>query len=516
MVPASARLPQVPRLVSRESYVVVHAPRQTGKTTTLGALAAELTAGGQYAALLTSCEPGRAWGDDVGAATRAILDRTRADAEAALPPQLRPPRWPDASDASDGGLLGAALAAWSQACPRPLVLFLDEIDALTGRTLISVLGQLRSGAGRRPAAFPAALALCGLRDLRDLRDYKVAAGGDPSRLGGPSPFNIVVRSLRLGDFTAEEVRGLYGQHTAETGQVFTPDAVSRVMELTAGQPWLVNALAAEIVDEMAVPYIEPVTADHVNEAKERLIRARATHLDSLADKLNEPRVRVIIEPVLAGTEPTTDPPADDVQYARDLGLLAQTSPVRIANPIYREVVARILTDPVLEFSSDAPKARAFVLPDGRLDIPGLIEQFAAFWRANGDILTARQVYHEAAPHLVLMAYLQRVVNGGGYVDREYGVGRGRIDLLIRWPHPGPDGKPALQREAFELKARAGGAADPLPTGLAQLDGYLDRLGLDHGTLVIFDRRPAAKPIAERTSITTTLSLAGRTITLLRA
>ncbi|CAO5190152.1 AAA domain-containing protein [Frankia sp. AiPs1] len=525
MVPASARLPQVPRLVSRGNYVVVHAPRQTGKTTTLAALAAELTASGDYAALLTSCEPGRAWGDDVGAATRAILDRTLADAHAALPPRLHPPRWPEASD---GGLLGAALAAWSQVCPRPLVLFLDEIDALAGRTLISVLGQLRSGAGRRPAAFPASVALCGLRDLRDYRSGDrpadprsgpgTASGGNPDRdrLGGPSPFNIVVRSLRLGDFSLDEVRGLYAQHTAETAQVFTAEAVDRVMELTAGQPWLVNALAAEIVDEMAVPPTEAITTVHVDAAKERLIRARATHLDSLADKLHEPRVRAIIEPVLAGTDPVTDPPADDVQYARDLGLLAQTSPAQIANPIYREVVARVLTDTVLEFSAPVPPARSFVLPDGRLDVPSLIDRFAAFWKANGDILTSRQVYHEAAPHLVLMAFLERVINGGGFVDREYGVGRGRIDLLVRWPYSGPDGRPALQREAFELKARAGGAADPLRTGLDQLDGYLDRLGLDHGTLVIFDRRPTAKPIAERTSITTVSSPTGRGITLLRA
>ncbi|WP_045875584.1 ATP-binding protein [Pseudofrankia sp. DC12] len=510
MIPASARLPEVPRLVERLSYFVVHAPRQTGKTTTLGALARELTAGGGHAALLTSCEPGRPWGDDVGAATRAILDRLRADARVTLPPELRPPLWPEASD---GGLLGAALQAWSEACPRPVVLFLDEIDALEGRTLVSVLGQLRSGAGGRPEGFPSSVALCGLRDLRD---YKAAAGGDPVRLGGPSPFNIIVKSLRLGDFDLDDVRELYGQHTAETGQVFTAEAVGKVMELTAGQPWLVNALAAEIVDEMEVPPAEPISAGHVEEAKERLIRARATHLDSLADKLNEPRVRVIIEPVLAGTEPAVDPPADDVQYARDLGLLAQTPPVRIANPIYREVVARVLTDRVLEFSADAPGPRAFVLVDGRLDIPGLLNEFTRFWRANGDILMSRQVYHEAAPHLVLMAFLQRVINGGGYVDREYGVGRGRIDLLVRWPYPGPAGRPAVQREAFELKARADGDADPLAKGLAQLDSYLDRLALDTGTLVIFDRRPTAKPIAERTALSATTSATGRTITLLRA
>ncbi|WP_322779966.1 ATP-binding protein [Frankia sp. Cas4] len=361
MIPASARLPEVSGLVAQKGYFVVHAPRQTGKTTTLVALAQELTAGGWYAALMTSCEPGRAWGDDVGAATRAILARIRDRANVDLPPELRPPPWPEAPD---GGLLARALQTWSQACPRPVVLFLDEIDALEGRTLVSVLGQLRAGAGDRPAHFPASVALCGLRDLRD---YKTAAGGNANRLGGPSPFNIIVESLRLGNFTLDEVRDLYGQHTADTGQMFTPEAVELAFELTGGQPWLVNALANEIVRKMAVPASAAVTADHVEEAKKRLIQARATHLDSLVDKLYDPRVRAIIEPMIAGLAPATRPNPDDLQYVRDLGLLAPDAPVRPANPIYNEVIVRVLTENVFDYVAEVPGPRAHVLPDGRMD-----------------------------------------------------------------------------------------------------------------------------------------------------
>lgn len=509
MLPASVRLPDVPRLVARENYFVVHAPRQTGKTTTLLALAGELTAGGRYAALRFSCEAGRAWGDDIASATRAVLDRARADAESNLLAELLPPPWPRAAE---GALLASALTTWARECPRPLVLFFDEIDALAGRTLISVLSQLRDGFSSRPGNFPASVALCGLRDVRD---YKAASGGNPSRLATASPFDIKVKSLRLGDFTVDEVRELYGQHTAETGQRFAPEAVERAFRLTCGQPWLVNALAAEIVDEMAVPTSTTVTVDHVEEAKERLIQARATHLDSLADKLGEPRVRRVMEPVLAGTVTVLEPFSDDVLYARDLGLITQTSPVEVANPIYREVVARVLADGLLDYTADAPRPRSFVLPDGRLDFPRLLDEFAAFWKANGDILTTRQEYHEAGPHLVLMAFLQRVINGGGYVDREYGVGRGRIDLLVRWPHDAADGTRAWQREALELKAWRGGAADPVTEGLGQLDAYLDRLGLDTGILAVFDRRPGAEPIDQRTSISHTTSPAGRTVTLFR-
>jgi len=491
MIGASMRLPEVPRLVERKGYFVVHAPRQTGKTTTLQALADELTGTGRYAALLFSCESGRAWGDDIGAATRAILARLRAEAERALSSELLPPLWPDAPD---GALLAEALTAWALACPRPLVLFFDEIDALHGQTLISVLSQLRDGFRGRPANFPASIALCGLRDVRD---YKSASGGDPSRLGTASPFNIKVKSLRLGNFTPDEVGTLYAQHTADTGQKFTAEAVARAFELTAGQPWLVNALAAEIVDEMAIPADTPITLDHIEQAKERLILARATHLDSLVDKLKEPRVHRVIEPLLAGTTLLLDPYDDDLSYTRDLGLIAVDAPVRIANPIYREIIPRVLAADVA--ANVLAEPRSFVLPDKRLDYPRLLEEFALFWQANGDVLTARQVYHEAAPQLVMMAFLQRLVNGGGYVEREYGVGRGRIDLLIRWPYPGPDGRRSWQREAVELKVRADGDTDPLAQGLDQLDAYLDRLGLDTGTLAIFDRRRPASPGPDRWS-----------------
>ena len=127
----------------------------------------------------------------------------------------------------------------------------------------------------------------------------------------------------------------------------------------------------------------------------------------------------------------------------------------------------------------------------------VLTEFAAWWKLNGEFLAKGEVYHEVGPpQLIFMAYLQRVVNGwrpcdGHSVDREYGIGAGRTDILVRKPWAGPDGKPALQMEAIELKVRTAKTGDPLPEGLAQLDGYLSRCGLDDGYLLIFDRRPAA-------------------------
>ncbi|WP_322778836.1 hypothetical protein [Frankia sp. Cas4] len=204
---------------------------------------------------------------------------------------------------------------------------------------------------------------------------------------------------------------------------------------------------------------------------------------------------------------------DDVSYVRDLGLIAHRAPVRVANPIYREVIVRVLSSSIQESVTADP--RSFIRPDGTFDFPKVLDEFADWWIEHGDFLITGGFYNEAAPQLILMGYLQRVVNGGGYVEREYGVGAGRIDLHVRWPYTTPDGTRHLQREALELKTWRAGRANPLPQGLKQLDRYLDRLGLDAGTLAIFDQRPDAPDIAERTVITTTTSPSGRTITLLQ-
>jgi hypothetical protein len=270
-----------------------------------------------------------------------------------------------------------------------------------------------------------------------------------------------------------------------------------------------------VVEEVQVPITEAITGEHIDTAKESLILARATHLDSLLARLYEPRVRRILEPMIAGDTVGTDPALDDdLSYVRDLGLIAKNLPIRVANPIYREVIVRVLgTSAEVNVLAEP---RSFVTADGRLDFDRLLREFADFWRENGEILTSREEYHESAPHLVFMGLLQRLVNGGGHISREYGIGRGRVDLLVRWPHTDADGHRAAQREAIELKVWHPRAKDPLPKALIQLDGYLRRLDLDHGTLVIFERRPTAKDIDERTQFDTATTPDGRTVALLRA
>lgn len=499
MLPAAARLPDVLRLVAQQSYFVLHAPRQTGKTTAMLALARDLTTSGNYTALLVSAEVGAPFSDDPGAAELAILADWREAATWQLPPEHHPPLWPDADP---GARISAALGAWARSSQRPLVLFIDEIDALRDAALISILRQLRAGYTRRPEAFPWALALIGLRDVRD---DKVASGGS-SRLHPASPFNIKTRSLSLSTFTPAELAALYQQHTDATGQRFEADALVLAFELTQGQPWLVNALAKVAVEELAPDPTTPITTAIIEQAKDVLIARQDTHLDSLAERLREPRVRAIIEPMLAGTVPA-ELPIDDVQFVQDLGLvrMEQQAGLVIANPIYAAVIPRSLTTTTRAFLPTI--APTWLTPAGRLDPDRLRDAFLAFWRQHGQPLLGTTTYHEIAPQLVLMAFLDRVANGGGTVEREVAIGRGRMDLRLR---RGPD------TLAIEVKTWRDHAPDPIADGLAQRDSYLAGLGLDTGWLIIFDQRTGLPPIAERTTTTTAITPAGRTVTLIRA
>ena len=469
MLPPESRLPEARQLIDQGQYFVLHAPRQTGKTTSIRALAQALTADGRYAALVVTCETvmGRSLEDWIA----TVLEMFRFSASVGLPEDLRPPR-PDSGLSADKRL-GDLLTRWSCACARPIVLFLDEIDTLVGDLLLSVLRQLRVGDPNGSGFFLQSIGLIGLLDIRDR-------------------FIPTAESLTLRNFTAEEVAELYDQHTSETGQIFTGEAKALAFHLTRGQPWLVNALARQAVEVLVTERSQPVEAAHIEKAKEILIERRDTHLDSLIDRLREPRVRKILEPVLAGEFLAPEVLDDDIQFVEDLGLVAHSAGLEIANPIYREIIPRALT--AVTQRSFPPIRASFVKDDGALDIEALLAEFRRFWCQHAEHFLDRQPYSEAAAQLIFMAFLQRVVNGGGFIDREYAVGSGRIDLCVRWPY-----SKGMQRWAVELKVWRDGRPDPLADGLEQLVDYLDRLGLESGTLILFDLRTQAPPLPERCS-----------------
>ena len=479
-------------LVRQKKYFVLHAPRQTGKTSALLALRDALNSSEDgYRCVYVNVEGAQAMRENLEPAMRAILGELASRARSTLKDEFLDGIWPDIlAKYGPAGALSETLTRWAEANARPVVLLIDEIDSLVGDTLLAVLRQLRAGYDRRPTGFPQSVILCGVRDVRD---YRIRSSAEQTVIAGGSAFNIKAKSLRLGDFSKAETLALLAQHTNETGQEFSAAALEALWTQTQGQPWLVNALADEICSSRAADE-RPISRDDILNAQEQLILRRETHLDQLADKLQEDRVRRVVEPLLSGGD-EREFSARDIEYIRDLGLIAKDPPLRIANPIYAEVVPRELTAAAQEgFVEDAAW---YVDAGGGLDTVKLLAAFQAFFRDRSEHWVERFAYREAGPQLLLQAFLQRIVNGGGRIEREYGLGRGRTDLLVQWPRTvrgvsgntfskAPDG---MHNYVVGCKALHKGLQRTIEQGLQQTAGHMDRSAAECGHLVIFDRDP---------------------------
>lgn len=476
-------LDEILTLIAQEKYFVLHAPRQTGKTSSLLALQAHLNDSGQYCCLYCNVEAAQAAREDVAQGMHAILNDMAERALAFPWGAWLETAWTDILARSGPyAALGSVLTRLAQKAPRPLVLLIDEIDSLVGDTLISVLRQIRAGYDKRPEAFPQTIILCGVRDVRD---YRLHTDDGKAVITGGSAFNIKAESLRLGNFTHDDIARLYEQHHRETGQEFLPDAIETAWRLTQGQPWLVNALGYEVCFKTPAGRDRslPISAAMIHEAKERLIQRRETHLDQLSDKLKEPRVHSVIAPILAGETAPEELKEDDVQYVYDLGLISIQGQLRIANPIYQEVIPRALTYTTQLTISHEPAW--YMAPDGRLDMNELLAAFQQFFREHSAHWVERFNYKEAGPQLLLQAFLQRILNGGGRIEREYGLGRQRTDLLVIWPYHGN-----TQRVVLELKIQHKSLEYTIQQGLEQTWGYMDACGAADGHLIVFNRNPA--------------------------
>ena len=478
----------VQHLIETGKYFVLHAPRQTGKTSTLLAMAEALNKAGVYKALYVNIEAAQAARGDVSAGLAVICQAIAAhaindDIEPALTGMARE----ILENTHSGTALFDLLSQWARMSDQPIVLMLDEVDALVGDTLISLLRQIRSGYPQRPKAFPQSIILCGVRDVRD---YRIHSKNQEIITGG-SAFNIKAESLLMGSFTADEVHQLYQQHTAETCQIFDEAIFPELWEDTRGQPWLVNALGYEMTwkDREARDHSVPITKEKYLAARERLIRSRQTHLDQLTDKLREPRVNQVVEAILAGEDNIPNIRDDDLQYVEDLGLITTQPSIAISNRIYQEIIPREVTWAWQATISNQQTAW-YVLADGRLDIPALLRAFQQFFRENSEIWLQGLPFKEAGPHLVLQAFLQRIVNGGGRINREYALGRKYTDLFLEWPLDKEKGfYGEVQKVVLELKIQRNSLDKTISDGVVQIADYARRIGTEEAYLVIFDRDP---------------------------
>jgi len=487
MLPPEDRLvgAQLHRYISDKLYWVLHAPRQTGKTTFLQSWMRQINNKGEAVACYVSVESCRRVSEPERSMP-AICESIREYAFRFNIPV------PEITTTAILNLLNNILGNWAKlVAPKPLVVLFDEVDVLIDETMLSFLSQLRAGfASRGIGTFPVSIVLVGMRDLKD---YIIASKGGIEPNPG-SPFNIKEDSAQLSNFSKDDVAHLFAQRTSENGQQITREALDYVYEQSNGHPWIVNSLLKRAT--MRVLHedsIETVAVHHIVQAREQMIEARETHFLSLGERLRDPRIRRVIDSVISGEfNPDLGRTNHDVMLAIDLGLVQWTSEtgLTISNPIYSEILTRHLNSGYHDIMP-SPTTWQWQKPDGGMDMDKLLKEFQKFWRRHADKWEEKAEYTEAFPHLLLMAFLQRVINGGGTIDRDCGAGRGRMDLFINF-----------RGESFIIEIKMLRDYDSQKTiedeGLEQLQKYRDKFGIKTPVyLIIFDRRAKKQTWDER-------------------
>jgi hypothetical protein len=471
---------QLERYIQNRLYWVLHAPRQTGKTTFLQSWMRELNATGEYAAFYVTIEACQAVEDPNVASSIIYQSIYYAAKIEGYQIATRDMLNPETLFADTLRNLAEVVA------PKKLVILFDEVDCLSNEPMVRFLRLLRGGfATRGVGVFPISIALVGMLDLKD---YLIQAK-DGKAVNPGSPFNIKEDSATLSNFTKENVVQLFAQRTAETGQPITQDALNYVYEQSKGQPWIVNSLfkraTLRILDEKSV---EPVTLNLVKQAREQMVLARETHLDALAYRLEDPQINGIIAKLMAGETDPTLVRGEAFRMCQDLGLVViENGTPQVANPIYKEVLARQMTfGPQMAIAQPDWKWKK---DDGTLDVDALLVEFQKFWRRHSEVWEQKSDYTEAFPHLLLMAFLQRVINGQGHIDREYAAGRGRMDLVLEYADK-------LYIIEIKLIYDYDTPQEVFEEGLKQIIGYRDKIGISTPSyLLIFDRRRKAKELS---------------------
>lgn len=488
MLPPEERLvgAQLQRYIKDKLYWVLHAPRQTGKTTFLRSWMREINAGDEAIASYVTVETCQGISEPEKSMP-TICNAIKLHAAAVGVPV------PEITDTNPASMLGQTLKNWSVlVAPKPLIVLFDEVDVLIDQTLISFLRQLRGGfPDRGVGAFPVSIALVGMRDLKDY--ITASKGGIPPNPG--SPFNIKSDSASLSNFQKDDIVKLFVQRTAENGQQITAEALNYVYDQSMGQPWIVNSLFARatmrILDRNST---ETITIDHIQEARKQMIEARETHLDALGERLRDQRIRKVIQTIITGeTNLAMSRTSPDIELAMDLGLVrwdTQTG-FTISNPIYEEIMTRYLDAPYHD-NLPPPSTWHWENPDGTLDMDALLKAFQGFWQTNSEVWEQAADYPEAFPHLLLMAFLQRITNGSGRIEREYAAGRGRMDLAVEY-------QGAWNILEIKLLRQGSSFETIMAEGIKQTLGYRDRFSGKPVKcyLIIFDRRPNKPVWADR-------------------
>ena len=498
VVPRRALIEELTAQIEQGKFFTIYAPRQMGKTTLLNNLETELRTRPTYLPIVLSFElyeswsAAQFWGDVLG----LIQDDLLAWAEAVDPAAsdtlrslLAEPVAPDVQ------FFRQLFTKLHQLAPTlEVVLIIDEFDATPQEVLSPLLQTWRTmylDRQRRPHSLHSVV-LVGIQNIARLN------------FGRSSPFNIAYQH-RLEDFSLDEVRDLLGQYTAETGQPFAAGVIEKLVEQTAGQPFLVNRAAAILTQEVVKERTRPITTADLRVALQKLTRESNYNFETVIRRAAEYEEDVVR--ILFGADypfRLNDPLVNSLHL---FGIIkeAPAQLCRIANPIYKQVLIDAfqprqagLQGAMLVNGYDF---RPYVV-NNHLQMDAILARFREFIERRGrEAFKVTPMPHEATGQYLLMAYLDIVVRQIGAAHfTEINSGEGRLDLIV--VHQG-------RRTIIETKIWRGQAL--YEEGLTQLADYLASEGQTTGYYVLFHARPTVYGRLPDDALEYTTQVAGRTI-----
>jgi len=369
-----------------------------------------------------------------------------------------------------------------------VIIIIDEFDGIPPSALSDFLYTLREiYLSRKPHRCPYSVGIVGVRSITQLNyDRSV------------SPFNIQ-DEFALPNFTLEQVQELLGQYTEETGQPFAPEAIANLHQQTAGQPFLVNRMAQILTDEMDIPHTETIALHHFQKAHQQILEEQNVNISHLiANVRSNPRFKTLLMQVAAYEESIPFNLEDDaISELATYGVLRRgaNGMCEVANPIYQYRIVRAL-QPLFnglerEYHPEDTAAGFldYLKPDGTLHMRGLLDNFRDFIRRTGyRILEVPETPQEFVGQYLLFAYLDQFVRQvQGFMYLEVPTGRGRMDLILL--HEG---------RKYNVETKIWEGERLYQRGKQQLVSYVQTEGAREGYYVVFDHRnhPQARTEAE--------------------
>ena len=373
--------------------------------------------------------------------------------------------------------------------PQKIVIVIDEFDGIPPDALSDFLHTLRHIYIAGKPRCPHSAGIIGVKSITQLNyDRSI------------SPFNIQ-DEFHLPNFTLEQVQELIGQYTEEVGQPFAPEVIVGIHKQTAGQPVLVNRFAQILTEELDIPISEPITLTHFSTAHAQLLQEDNVNLKHLTTNIRrDPRFESMLMRIMERDDGVDfNLHSEVISELAMYGVIArgEDGMCEIINPIYLYCILQtfkaIVNGLEEEYLSEGNSTGFldYLTSAGYIDMRPLLDNFRDFiGRAGFKILQVPDTPQESVGRHLLLAYLDQFVKViGGFMHLEVQTGRGRMDLII-----------THNQRKYIIETKIWRGDSRYQTGKKQLAAYLNTEGVKEGFYIVFDHRENAEPRVETETV----------------